>query len=303
MTEHTCLLCRTTADTRTVSERLRDDSLGSHSVVQCLTCGHVQLVPMPAPEDDARFYAGDEQSRRLTGPAEIEAWRKRTWVDTQRRLEWIRSRVGPSDRTLEILDVGCGYGFVVDALARKGYRAIGMDVGTERLEIARSHHQGAFVEGTVGGQFLKENQGRFGCLTLFHDLEHVRDPVTFLQLSCCAVRPGGFVLIEVPNLVDELLTYSASYRAFYWQRAHLSYFDAARLSLVLIRAGFAEFEVRGVQRYGLRNLIHWLDRGEPQLDDPDFTATNPMLAKVEDAYRSERERGMTCDTLVAEIRI
>jgi hypothetical protein len=94
--------------------------------------------------------------------------------------------------------------------------------------------------------------------------------------------PEGRLLIEVPNLGDELLNYEVNYRHFYWQQAHLSYFDAARLELALRKAGIKDFSIRGVQRYGLRNLIHlhWLDEGKPQLTAPTFRVKVPALAFV-----------------------
>ena len=138
-----------------------------------------------------------------------------------------------------------------------------------------------------------DHYNHFQVVTMFHVLEYMRAPVSFLK-QC-------FELV-VPNLGDELLDQQAEYRAFYRQRAHLSYFDAARLELALRQAGLKDFSIRGVQRYGLRNLLHWLDKGKPQLTAHAFHATEPILVRLELLYRTDRERALSCDTLIAEVR-
>ena len=302
MRKGTCLLCEVDGVFEIVPCRLRDDDADRFQVVRCLTCGHVQVAPLPAPEEDQAFYREDRQTRSLTGPADMAAWQQKSREDTARRVKWLERSMHrqPGAALRTILDVGCGYGFFVDALGRRGYNAVGIDVSAERLALARDHLDGEFIKGMVDSDFVAAHRERFGWVTIFHVLEHVSDPATFVKQCFELVEPGGRLLVEVPNLADELLDQSPGYRAFYWQRAHLSYFDAPHLSLVLRRARVGHFQVRGVQRYGLRNLLHWLDAGRPQVESPDFRATQPLLRRLENIYRRDRVERMTCDTIVAE---
>lgn len=301
MSNHvTCLLCTVSGPAELVSATLRDDPSGRFKVVRCLTCGHVQLFPLPSSGEDAAFYEADSQTRSLMGEADFSLWQSKTAADTVRHVNWLRS-ILPAERG-EVLDVGCGYGFFVDALARAGYRATGLDVSQERLALATKHLHGTFIKGEIDEALVETNRSRFQAVTLFHVLEHIRTPVALLRQCSDLVAAGGYLLIEVPNLGDELLDQHAEYRAFYWQRAHLSYFDAARLELMLRRAGLGDFVVRGVQRYGLRNLLHWLDKQKPQLTVPAFQTTAPILQRLEELYRADRERSLCCDTLIAEVR-
>lgn len=294
----TCLLCGVSGQTELVSATLRDDSSGRFKIVRCLTCGHVQLSPLPSPEEDVAYYNADSQTYNLMKKADFALWQCKAAADTARRVRWLCS-VLPDGKGL---DVGCGYGFFVDALTRAGYRATGVDISQERLALAKAHSSGAFIQSEIDGAFVAAHRNSFQAVTLFHVLEHVCAPINFVCQCFELVAPGGWLLIEVPNLEDELLAQQAEYRAFYWQRAHLSYFDAARLELTLRRAGFGNFSVHGVQRYGLRNLLHWLDEGKPQLTAPEFQATEPILVRLEQLYRADRERALTCDTLIAEVQ-
>lgn len=294
----TCMLCATAGSAEIISTVLRDDLSGRLKVMRCLTCGHVQLFPLPSPEEDAAFYQADSQTRNLMGPADLAVWQSKSANDTARRVDWVQS-LAPEGG--EILDVGCGYGILVDALAQAGYQATGLDISRERLALAREKLCGEFIQGEVDDELVEAYSNSFPVVTLFQTLEHLRTPTAFLQQCFKLVAPGGYLLIEVPNLGDELLDYQAEYRAFFWQRAHLSYFDAAHLELALRRAGLDDFSIRGVQRYGVRNLLHWLDEGKPQLISPTFRATEALLDRLERLYRTDRERAMRCDTLIAEV--
>lgn len=296
----TCLLCEVSSPSELVSATVRDIPNGSVKAVRCLSCGHVQLHPLPSETEDEAFYASDQQTRRLMGDINFPLWKSKSAADTDRRIDWLCSLAQPSEG--EVLDIGCGYGFYVDALVKAGFQATGMDVSRERLDLARKHMKGDFIQGKLSDDFLAKYRNRFSVVTLFHVLEHVRTPAQFLRSCASLVAPGGRLLVEVPNLGDRLLSSSANYRAFYWQQAHLSYFDAARLDLVMRRAAFTNFSVRGIQRYGLRNLLHWLDEGKPQLETPSFQEAEPLLMRLEGFYRDDREVSMTCDTLICEVQ-
>jgi len=298
MNRFECVLCQMPGAAEPVDERVRDGEPGRPAVVRCATCGLVQLSPLPSPEDEAAFYRADRQARNLVSDGDLALWRAKAAQDTARRVDWLR-RVQPDRAT--VLDVGCGYGFFVDALARLGYDATGIDLSTERHRLARSSHAGTFQEGVVDDELARAREGRYAVVTVFHVLEHLRDPIAFLGRCYRLVSPGGRLLVEVPNHADELLQASAPYRAFYWQLAHLTYFDPERFELVLRRAIEGTISVGGVQRYGVRNLLWWLERGEPFLG-VERTDGGPLLDRLERLYREDRERDLHCDTLVAEVR-
>jgi 2-polyprenyl-3-methyl-5-hydroxy-6-metoxy-1,4-benzoquinol methylase len=295
-----CMLCNINGPAELVSATLRDDSSGSFKIYRCLSCGHVQLFPLPSPEKNTEYYVADSQTRSVMGEVDFSLLKSKTAADQDRRMNWLTSILPPEEK---VLDVGCGYGFFVDRMARAGFQATGIDISRERLALAtQARLHGTFICSEIDDDFIASHRNEFKAVTLFQTLEHIIDPVAYLLQLIELVSPGGFLLIEVPNLGDELLNYETHYRQFYWQRAHLSYFDAARLELVLRKAGIKDLTIRGVQRYGLRNLIHWLDEGKPQLTAPSFNAKEPALAHVEQIYRLERERALTSDTLIAEVR-
>jgi 2-polyprenyl-3-methyl-5-hydroxy-6-metoxy-1,4-benzoquinol methylase len=91
--------------------------------------------------------------------------------DTERRVSWLDSIISSPSK---ILDVGCGYGFFVDALTNKGYEAMGIEVSKLRLDLAKSSLQGDFIQGSIDDQKIQNlYQNNFDAVTLFHVLEHL----------------------------------------------------------------------------------------------------------------------------------
>lgn len=298
-----CLLCNNTGAAELVSGTIRDVQSPKHKVFRCLCCGHVQISPIPTSQELIEFYKRDQQTQNVHGTVtDINLMQVKSLADTMRRLSWLdEAKSIEQVSEIQLLDIGCGYGFFVDAANQRGYRATGLDVGTKRLELARSQMQGEFIEGEVYDLLEQGHEGHFNVVTLFHVLEHIADPVVFLSSCFRLLAPDGLLLIEIPNLDDHMLR-NESYQHWFWQFAHLSYFDRARLILALKRADLQRFTIKGVQRYGLRNHLHWIDFGKPQINDPAYSGQAVELKLIDSLYRSELERTYTCDTLTVEVR-
>jgi 2-polyprenyl-3-methyl-5-hydroxy-6-metoxy-1,4-benzoquinol methylase len=139
---------------------------------------------------------------------------------------------------------------------------------------------------------------RFDAIFLFHVLEHLRDPGSYLVLLHSILRTGGSVFIELPNVDDALLTIYRldSYRAFYYQPAHNYYFSRQTLSRMLREAGFRA-KPGMMQRYGLSNHLNWVFRGKPQAQ-PAFKSGLPLLL-LDYPYRGLLRLTGRADTLFA----
>jgi hypothetical protein len=57
------------------------------------------------------------------------------------------------------------------------------------------------------------------------------------------------------------------------------------------------------REYGIRNLIIELMKVKPKLTTPAFHAKEPVLICVKQIYEFERERALTSDALIVEVRL
>ncbi len=129
--------------------------------------------------------------------AEIE--QQHWWFVARRRI--VRKLIGsvvPPDPTTTVIDVGCGTGANLAALA-DDYRCVGIDTSAEAIELARQRFpQVTFLNGFAPHDLPAEilNDARLVLLT--DVLEHVADDYALLSELLAAVKPGTFFLLTVP---------------------------------------------------------------------------------------------------------
>ena len=110
-------------------------------------------------------------------------------------------RLVPPALDARILDVGCGRGGLVYWLNQRGYhRAEGIDVSAEQIETARRLGI-ANVEQADLRSYLGARLQCYDALILRDVVEHfTRDQIVeVLELCRSALRPGGVVIVQVPN--------------------------------------------------------------------------------------------------------
>lgn len=141
-------------------------------------------------------YVSSGQAGAFTASAE------QTFRPRKAYIQHLVARYFPSDRSAEILDLGCGHGAFLYFLAKAGYtRARGVDTSPEQIGKARefgittAQCQPAF-------EYISGLQGEsLDMVLLFDILEHLERQELFDLLDEVrrVLRPGGVCLIHVPN--------------------------------------------------------------------------------------------------------
>ena len=136
-------------------------------------------------------------------------------------------------------------------------QSVGIEPGTAYREYARA--QGLKVYGSQG-EMENQKEGRFDLISLAHVLEHIPNPVEYLtHLRQSWLEPGGWLLLEVPNL----------YGHDCFEIAHLVSYSPHTLTQVLQQAGFqvVHKQVHGQPRSQVIPLyLTILAQGQPDRD-------------------------------------
>ena len=96
-----------------------------------------------------------------------------------------------------VLDIGAGRGRLVAELRRRGFDAEGIEPS------ARSAGAAAAAGVPVARRSIAEHQDSgLDAVVLWHVLEHLDDPAAALERVRSWLRPGGLVLVGVPNVAS-----------------------------------------------------------------------------------------------------
>ena len=253
-----CALCG--GETRELYADAPDYLSGqTFAVRRCAACGLAFTWPRPADLDPyyPAFY-------RRFSPVVFHVLRE---IYTWKVASWVR-RFGTSGRALE---VGCGSGWMLAALKARGWEV----VGSERaFPVAASVRESQGLPMFVGGPEAVREDAGFDLVVLFQVLEHLPDPMATLAACARLVRPGGALVVAVPNVAS----WQARATGRYWQHLdvprHLWHFTRPCLTQALSRVGltletvsYASFEhdpfgwvMSLLNRMGFpqNRLIQWL---------------------------------------------
>ncbi len=155
----------------------------------------VDAIPCYAPE-----HSDVEQDYPLDAFARLFAIEDRSfWFRGRNRiLQWLLQRYqGPP--ACRFLEVGCGTGFVLQMVAEAfpAWETCGTDLHLEALRFARQRNARiSLFQADIVTLPLHDWCDVVG---LFDVIEHIEDDVRFLQAACALLRPGGLLVVSVPQ--------------------------------------------------------------------------------------------------------
>jgi SAM-dependent methyltransferase len=138
-----------------------------------------------------------------------------------------------------MLDVGCSFGYVIEAGKRLGMSAAGVDISQYAVEVCQS--RGYRAKAATLEQ-LPFADGEFDLVMMKHVLEHTPDPRRALAEVRRVLSPNGVTLIAVPDLEYWKGLYQRrGYRYFRPDdlgQQHYVYYTLPSLSRLLGECGF-----------------------------------------------------------------
>jgi 2-polyprenyl-6-hydroxyphenyl methylase/3-demethylubiquinone-9 3-methyltransferase len=123
-------------------------------------------------------------------------------AEARARYQWIIAELRGrySDRSIRILDVGCGAGFLANALALSGYLVTGVDLSKSTLEVAQNHDSTKTVDYRYGNAYnLEFEDGAFNVVCAMDFLEHVEYPEKIVHEVARVLKPGGLFFFYTFN--------------------------------------------------------------------------------------------------------
>lgn len=218
-------------------------------VVRCAGCSLVFANPRPNREGLTKFY------ENYFPPESESLWREQmAQVFLKEGFEKLkafeRSGIFRPGNPPKILDVGCGMGFFLDFMRRRGWKVTGVEPAPAAARHAREKLRLDVFEGNLDEASV---QGPFDVVTLWYVMEHVPNPHEILDRVAGLLRSGGLVIIRVPNqniVIDQILAAIGLGRYFLMNPPrHLFDYSPKTLSRFLEVRGFEVLEIcNGIPR-------------------------------------------------------
>lgn len=202
------------------------------SQVLCRCCGVIRSGKAFHPDVIGEFY--EVEYRSLYSGSKTAG---RAFFDDQYQtgLRFGRTFLAkiPADRRGSVLEIGCGAGGILKALEDSGWGPVtGVDLGGDYLEFGRN----AGLNLLRGDYRSLIPAGSQQLVVLSHVLEHLPDPLQALRDVKALIRPGGYLLIEVPGILN--LHRSYAFVSHYFQGAHIYNFSLDHVAFMLRACGF-----------------------------------------------------------------
>jgi 2-polyprenyl-3-methyl-5-hydroxy-6-metoxy-1,4-benzoquinol methylase len=183
----------------------------------------------------------------------------------KRRFDLI-SRLVPGADVSDILDLGCGSGWLSEMLQSRGFRVTALDLGFDSIRRAsvRLKERSAGVSFTLGDIYhLPFGESNFDAVVASEVLEHLDDPQAALHEMARVVRPGGCLAVTTPyrERIEETLCVHCNKKTPV--NAHLHSFDEKNMERMLHEAGFTVqkcimFINRPLERLGMAGMTFFL---------------------------------------------
>ncbi len=201
--------------------------------VRCPEDGMMWLNPRPVEDFYHRLYT---EYYHLAGPDDplYEQATLDVHGDEERRRETARLRLDEIERWApggRLLEVGFGSEHTLLEAQSRGWEVLGLEISPTCVETARA--RGIPAECA----YLPDFRGKvepFDVVAMYSMIEHAPDPPAYLRRAHELLRPGGILLLRLPDTPEEGPPASLL--------AHLYHFNQKTIAELLRRNGFEVLE-------------------------------------------------------------
>jgi len=280
-----CPICES-HEIATLSKKLRDTN--NNKVLVCMNCETGFLENIKSQVELEEYYK--ENYRKEFKPNLQAQTNAKDLFDTYEKFQTDRIKtISPYfNKKGRLLEIGCSAGMFLHHMKNHFNEIVGIEFDRESASFACRMCDCQVYQIPLDKTPIKP--GYFDVICAFQVLEHVENPIGFIQETKRFLKKDGVLFIEIPNRFDALVSiYDLPYHSqFYYHSAHNYYFSEKGLKVILDKCGLkAEFIY--TQDYNIFNHVNWINNDQPQehcipgLSSPDLNFKKNVSDSIKNA--------------------
>lgn len=148
-----------------------------YSLYECNKCHTISIQQIPSEKELEKYYSDSYYTYKYYGLL-------------NKYFLWLRTIKMPKKGS--VLDIGCGDGSFLKALKEKGYECYGLETSSSGIKKAKS-------KGLTIYKDIKKIRRKFDVITLWHVLEHITTPISYLSQIKRLLKKDSYLVIAIPN--------------------------------------------------------------------------------------------------------
>ena len=201
-------------------------------ILECKECGLLFTTPRPNKDEIGRYYKSEEYYSHQENKVGFipKVYEKVKSVN-------LKNKYGIATEGKEkgkALDIGCGVGDFLHTMEQHGWDCTGVEPSEDAKVIAKKR-----IKGQLLSSEEQENlpDSSFDIITMWHVLEHVDDIGWQIQQLHRLCKPGGRIIIALPNYKSYDGQYYKAEWAAYDVPRHLNHFNKETIIKILEERG------------------------------------------------------------------
>lgn len=245
---------------------------GEYRIVRCSECSLIFLNPMHSDEELSAMYPADYYAYQ-------DNFSRSRWKEVVKTLLWFR--IGTKDPQFaapgRMLDLGCGSGWFMREMRDKGWDVYGVEINSSASELGRKKAALNIFAGTL--QQAGFPSDFFDYVRANHSFEHIACPGKTLDEIHRVLKPGGRLLIGVPNAAG---LNARIFRQYWWYLGapvHPFTYSVGTLSRLLRKHHFEHLKVTYNSDFSgiLGSSQIWANRKNGRASTEGALIRNPVL--------------------------
>ena len=205
-------------------------TINGFDITRCNKCGFISTTPLPTKKQLDVLY---KNFKFETGFVHEQFIRR----DARRMLDNLK-HLGKTKGNL--LDLGCGAGFLLDEAQKIGWKTLGVDTASLPLKYAKEK---LHVKVIKKDMYTFRSKTRFNAIVLSQVIEHLTTPYPILNKIKTLLADDGIVCISTPNITSHLAITLKEKFNYLIPPEHLLYFSPQTLTQILEKSGFTVVKI------------------------------------------------------------